>query len=392
MSKANILVITSDPWLDRLHGASVLRMFRSLADTGYKVRIIMPSTINKSVKQNNLLITTLEVKNYIPLFTLMKLYASAFKILLRERPKLIIFDYSMLPIFFLAKTLLNNKGIMLILSRPVGESGFRGFIRFLNFKLSLIIGRCFVDLFTAITPFEAYEFSRIANIPLRKFVVIPSPLGDEFVKFSISENINEIRPKLGLQSLINKKILLYHGSLDKERGIMQIIKLFYESFKENSEIVLLLAGTGTAENLIREFIKQNRVNNIIILPPVPFEQVPILVSSCDVGLVILPDHPWWRYQCPTKLVEYLALGKPVIASDLPGIRWVAGKCPLVMYIKSLKKKEFEEAVSKALILIREPSFNLEKLYAQKYVQRRFGSSSIALKLGYLIDSLINKSR
>lgn len=45
-----------------------------------------------------------------------------------------------------------------------------------------------------------------------------------------------------------------------------------------------------------------------------------LVSEASVGLVPLRDTPNYRHSQPTKLLEYLALGLPVVASDLPGTR------------------------------------------------------------------------
>lgn len=45
-----------------------------------------------------------------------------------------------------------------------------------------------------------------------------------------------------------------------------------------------------------------------------------LVCNAAVGLVPLRDEPNYRHSQPTKLLEYLALGVPVVATDLPGTR------------------------------------------------------------------------
>lgn len=41
-----------------------------------------------------------------------------------------------------------------------------------------------------------------------------------------------------------------------------------------------------------------------------------LLSNIDIGIMPLLDTPWERGKCAYKLVQYLALGKPVIASDI----------------------------------------------------------------------------
>jgi glycosyltransferase involved in cell wall biosynthesis len=38
---------------------------------------------------------------------------------------------------------------------------------------------------------------------------------------------------------------------------------------------------------------------------------------CDVGIIPLPNIDWWRVSSPLKFIEYLAMGKPVIATRIP---------------------------------------------------------------------------
>jgi glycosyltransferase involved in cell wall biosynthesis len=41
-----------------------------------------------------------------------------------------------------------------------------------------------------------------------------------------------------------------------------------------------------------------------------------IINSCDVGLMPLIDSPWERGKCGYKLIQYMASGLPVIASDV----------------------------------------------------------------------------
>lgn len=40
------------------------------------------------------------------------------------------------------------------------------------------------------------------------------------------------------------------------------------------------------------------------------------IGSFDVGIMPLPDHPWERGKCGYKLIQYMACGKPVVASPV----------------------------------------------------------------------------
>ncbi|MFP5372634.1 MAG: glycosyltransferase [Actinomycetes bacterium] len=54
----------------------------------------------------------------------------------------------------------------------------------------------------------------------------------------------------------------------------------------------------------------------------PFADLPGYVAALDVGLVPYADTEFNRASFPLKTLEYLAAGKPVVATDLPSLRWV----------------------------------------------------------------------
>jgi hypothetical protein len=41
-----IVVLSTDPWLDKLHGASILSLFKALTKLKYQVKILLPFTSN----------------------------------------------------------------------------------------------------------------------------------------------------------------------------------------------------------------------------------------------------------------------------------------------------------------------------------------------------------
>jgi len=383
--KKTVFVLSTDYWLNSLHGSSILSLFRALTKLGYRVKVLLPSIKKKNIEVELFSVNSLDVRRHIPLVTLLSLYGRALKLVFEEKNPIVIFDPPMLPLFLLAMVFRKSKGIMLILSRPLIERGFFGWLNLLNFRLWLILGKNFVEGFTAISPFEAAEFSRLGKIPENKITVIPSPLGEKFEKFNFFGNRNELRLKLGLRASARKKVLLYQGVLDKRRGILEFLELFHETFKGNYGIVLLLIGDGPAADSIKNFITNSGATNIFLLGPFPYSKMPEAIMACDVGLVLLPDKPLWRYQCPTKLVEFLALGKPVIASDLPGIRWIARKSSQVFYIKEMTSSGFKEALQK--LLFRDESITAESMQFRKEIIHKFSSFSVAQMLSQMICSL-----
>jgi glycosyltransferase involved in cell wall biosynthesis len=60
--------------------------------------------------------------------------------------------------------------------------------------------------------------------------------------------------------------------------------------------------------------------NVHLLPARPHDEVPSVVAAFDVGLIPYRRNAYTEALSPIKLYEYLAMGKPVVASDLPYVR------------------------------------------------------------------------
>src|SRR5213078_962634 len=60
--------------------------------------------------------------------------------------------------------------------------------------------------------------------------------------------------------------------------------------------------------------------NIYLLGPRPHTDIPGYIKGFDVGLVPYRDSEYTASVYPVKLNEYLAMGVPVVATDLPEIR------------------------------------------------------------------------
>ncbi|HXS66510.1 MAG TPA: glycosyltransferase [Streptosporangiaceae bacterium] len=64
--------------------------------------------------------------------------------------------------------------------------------------------------------------------------------------------------------------------------------------------------------------------NVRWVGPKPFEALPSYLKVIDVGLVPYRDSAFNRGSFPLKTLEYLAAGRPVVATDLPATRWLLG--------------------------------------------------------------------
>jgi glycosyltransferase involved in cell wall biosynthesis len=108
-----------------------------------------------------------------------------------------------------------------------------------------------------------------------------------------------------------------HGTITKRLGIDVALKALALLHERSRDIRLIVVGAGDylseAKGLARELLVEQRVE---FIAPVPVEELPRIIQRGTIGLV--PNHgsPATHLMLPVKLLEYAALGLPVIASRL----------------------------------------------------------------------------
>jgi glycosyltransferase involved in cell wall biosynthesis len=105
---------------------------------------------------------------------------------------------------------------------------------------------------------------------------------------------------------------------------------------------LLLVGPAAPDSLGR-LEQLARLPNVRWLGPKPYRELPRYVAAFDVGIIPYAENPYTRSCFPLKLYEYLAAGKPVVASGLPEL---AGMEPHV--VLAADAESFVAAVESAL--------------------------------------------
>ena len=185
--------------------------------------------------------------------------------------------------------------------------------------------------------------------------------------------------------LSNSFVVFYHGHLSSGRGLIETVNAMKLLAGKHDDIKLFVLGSGPIVGELKSLVKSSNLERTVIIHgPVDYELVPNFISLADVCVIPLPDHPDWRSQCPLKLLEYLAMEKTIVLSDIPAHRMVVKDESCGIYISSTEPDSIARAIEYAYD-------NKEKLVSwgkvgREIVERNFTWDQVAEKLeNYLVS-------
>lgn len=128
----------------------------------------------------------------------------------------------------------------------------------------------------------------------------------------------DARKKLGVP--LDKKIVLYTGHFYKWKGVDTLI----ESMKYLGSDILLYVVGGAPEDMRRYQALAEGNSQIHLVGHRPHQEIPLWLSLADV--LAIPNSSKEDisrlYTSPLKLFEYMASGRPIVASNLQSLREV----------------------------------------------------------------------
>lgn len=107
------------------------------------------------------------------------------------------------------------------------------------------------------------------------------------------------------------KIILYAGNIGSGQGLEKIIPKLAKRFKH--EYQFFLVGDGSTLALLKDIIKKENIKNVRLLSPVERVRLIEYYKDADILFLHLNDMPAFNRVLPSKLFEYAAVGKPIIA-------------------------------------------------------------------------------
>jgi glycosyltransferase involved in cell wall biosynthesis len=116
-------------------------------------------------------------------------------------------------------------------------------------------------------------------------------------------------------------VIMYHGSLVERNGLDLAVQALARVRKAVPAAELRIYGEKTPflERVLEDAKGLGLQEAVRYLGRKRLEDLVKEIEDCDVGVVPNQRNPFTDINTPTRLFEYLALGKPVVAPNTPGI-------------------------------------------------------------------------
>jgi phosphatidyl-myo-inositol alpha-mannosyltransferase len=162
----------------------------------------------------------------------------------------------------------------------------------------------------AVSEAAASYHARALGVPRSAFRLVPN--GVEVARFAQARPFDELADP-------ERPTLLFVGRLERRKGLEPLVRAFTRLKTDRPELRLLVVGDGPERQRCEELLPAGLRADVRFLGRVPHEDLPRYYATAD--LYVAPSLGGESFGIV--LLEAMAAGRPLVASDIPGYRSVA---------------------------------------------------------------------
>jgi glycosyltransferase involved in cell wall biosynthesis len=148
------------------------------------------------------------------------------------------------------------------------------------------------------------------GIPAEKLVLIPNFSDTELFRPDVRDEAFRAE-----HALDGKFVAVYAGAMGHSNGVHQLADAAAALKRVGDDDVRIVAvGDGSERGELERRVREEGLDNVLVLPPVSRGRVPGLVGASDLTLTIFAPHPALTLNSPNKFFDSLAAGRPVVVN------------------------------------------------------------------------------
>lgn len=210
------------------------------------------------------------------------------------------------------------------------------------------------------------------------------PNGADTAMFDPQADGSQLKQDWGLPG---RFIALYAGAHGMSNDLSVLLQAADE-LRSHPEIAFVLLGDGKEKPVLRAMAAEMRLPNVIFLPPLPKNEMPLALAAADACIAILKPVPMYATVYPNKVFDYMAAGRPVILAIDGVIREVVEGSAAGIFVQPGNPQALAEAIQ-FLAAHQQESRNMG-LKGRQVVEDRFDRPVLAGRLAQLMEQIANK--
>ncbi len=180
-------------------------------------------------------------------------------------------------------------------------------------KLLYKIEKWVYDNASSISPITFGQIDNIRNkcVPEYKLYHIPDWVDIDFFKINGAKYNSLIREKINPNS--EYKIISFVGNIGALQGVesfVEVVKMLNIEFQIKYKFLFI--GDGICLEMLKEKVRNEKVNNIKFIGRVPREYIPSYMNLSDVLVANYISNEYMNICIPGKIFEYIISNKPIV--------------------------------------------------------------------------------
>lgn len=259
---------------------------------------------------------------------------------------------------------------------PWGAAGWRG--RLTHALASFALRRC--DRVVVLTEGLSRLVQAEYGVPVNRVALLPS--GTDMSMFHPMEKHRCVQ-EAGLDQTC--EYIGFVGSFYRYQGLGTLLEAFERLHTRRPAVRLLMVGDGEEAAALREAAAHRGMTPWITWTGrVPYARVPMFIGAMDV--CVAPFCGDRGETSPVKIFDYLACGKPVVASAIPSVAALFAQSNGVVLVEPDRAELLADAV---FALLDRPQESQRLGHdGHTFVKERFGWEAIVQKLRALVDQIV----
>ena len=141
-----------------------------------------------------------------------------------------------------------------------------------------------------------------------------------------------------------KNIVGFLGNIKPAWDLRTLILAVSRVVNDQNSVHLVLAGKGTDSKAVKDIVRSyGMLRHVTQVGFVPRNQAPAYLSAMDI--LVSPLHSGYGYTSPLKDFEYMAMGKPIIATNVGQASQIHEKSKTAMLVEPENVKQMAIAIN-----------------------------------------------